>query len=117
MSRAELDELDERLRRLEQQTRTASAERSFGDGLRTLERRGRRAAPRREDRVWPQPDPGYTCTADGALAQLGERRLCKPEVAGSIPARSIAKGLLTRGFVASGDASEAVCGDPEPPSW
>src|SRR5918994_1878222 len=26
--------------------------------------------------------------ADGALAQLGERRLCKPEVAGSIPARS-----------------------------
>ncbi|MBA3332537.1 MAG: hypothetical protein H0U30_00980, partial [Actinobacteria bacterium] len=40
MSRAELDELDERLRRLEQQTRTASAERSFGDGLRTLERRG-----------------------------------------------------------------------------
>ena len=24
----------------------------------------------------------------GALAQLGERRLCKPEVAGSIPARS-----------------------------
>jgi hypothetical protein len=37
MSRAELDE---RLRRLEQQTRTASAERSFGDGLRTLERRG-----------------------------------------------------------------------------
>ena len=40
MSRAELDELDERLRRLEQQTRTASAERSFGDGLRTLERKG-----------------------------------------------------------------------------
>ena len=40
MSRAELDELDERLRRLEQQTRTASEERSFGDGLRTLERRG-----------------------------------------------------------------------------
>ncbi len=40
MSRAELDELDERLRRLEQQTRTASTERSFGDGLRTLERRG-----------------------------------------------------------------------------
>jgi len=40
MSRAELDELDERLRRLEQQTRSASAERSFGDGLRTLERKG-----------------------------------------------------------------------------
>jgi hypothetical protein len=28
--------------------------------------------------------------ADGALAQLGERRLCKPEVTGSIPVRSIA---------------------------
>ena len=27
----------------------------------------------------------------GALAQLGERRLCKPEVAGSIPARSMAQ--------------------------
>jgi hypothetical protein len=26
----------------------------------------------------------------GALAQLGERRLCKPEVTGSIPVRSIA---------------------------
>jgi hypothetical protein len=29
-----------------------------------------------------------TLFRDGALAQLGERRLCKPEVAGSIPARS-----------------------------
>ena len=28
----------------------------------------------------------------GALAQLGERRLCKPEVTGSIPARSTEKG-------------------------
>jgi hypothetical protein len=40
MSRAELDELDERIRRLEQQTREAAADKSFGDGLRTLERRG-----------------------------------------------------------------------------
>jgi hypothetical protein len=40
MNRAELAELDERLRRLEQQTREASTERSFGDGLLTLERRG-----------------------------------------------------------------------------
>ena len=29
-----------------------------------------------------------TLPVRGALAQLGERRLCKPEVAGSIPARS-----------------------------
>jgi len=40
MNRAELAELDERLRRLEQQTREASSDRSFGDGLLTLERRG-----------------------------------------------------------------------------
>src|SRR3954471_12792307 len=30
----------------------------------------------------------------GALAQLGERRLCKPEVTGSIPVRSIARRAL-----------------------
>jgi chromosome segregation ATPase len=40
MSHAELADLDERIRRLEQQTREAGAERSFGDGLRVLERRG-----------------------------------------------------------------------------
>jgi Skp family chaperone for outer membrane proteins len=40
MSRAELVELDERLRRLEQQTRRATEDRTFTDGLRTLERRG-----------------------------------------------------------------------------
>jgi hypothetical protein len=34
----------------------------------------------------------YTVSRPGALAQLEERRLCKPEVAGSIPARSIEKG-------------------------
>jgi DNA repair exonuclease SbcCD ATPase subunit len=40
MNRAELAELDERLRRLEHQTREASTDRGFGDGLLTLERRG-----------------------------------------------------------------------------
>jgi DNA repair exonuclease SbcCD ATPase subunit len=40
MNRAELAELDERLRRLELQTREASTDRGFGDGLLTLERRG-----------------------------------------------------------------------------
>lgn len=44
LSRAELDELDERLRRLERETRDAS-ERTFGDGLRTLERKGLRGTP------------------------------------------------------------------------
>jgi DNA repair exonuclease SbcCD ATPase subunit len=44
LSRAELDELDERLRRLERETRDAS-ERTFGDGLRKLERKGLRGTP------------------------------------------------------------------------
>jgi hypothetical protein len=44
-SRAELVELDERLRRLEQQTRRATEDRTFSDGLRTLERRGLGGTP------------------------------------------------------------------------
>jgi hypothetical protein len=36
--------------------------------------------------------------AHGALAQLGERRLCKPEVTGSIPVRSIDKGAGNSAF-------------------
>ena len=34
----------------------------------------------------------------GALAQLGERRLCKPEVTGSIPVRSIRESAATKAF-------------------
>jgi DNA repair exonuclease SbcCD ATPase subunit len=45
MSRAELEDLEERLRRLEHETRVASTERGFGDSLRTLERRGLRGKP------------------------------------------------------------------------
>jgi chromosome segregation ATPase len=45
MSRADLADLEDRLRRLEQETRSASTERSFGDGLRMLERRGTRGTP------------------------------------------------------------------------
>jgi hypothetical protein len=44
-SRAELAEIDERLRRLERETRPAPAERGFGDALRTLEQKGLRGAP------------------------------------------------------------------------
>ena len=44
-SRAELVEIDERLRRLERETREASTERGFGDALRTLEQKGLRGAP------------------------------------------------------------------------
>ncbi len=36
--------------------------------------------------------------ADGAIAQLGERLLCKQEVAGSIPAGSIPKSLAFAGL-------------------
>jgi hypothetical protein len=41
-SRAELDELDERLRRLERETREATREHGFGDSLRALEHKGLR---------------------------------------------------------------------------
>ncbi len=41
-SRAEMAELDERLRRLERETRDATREHGFGDSLRTLEHRGLR---------------------------------------------------------------------------
>jgi DNA repair exonuclease SbcCD ATPase subunit len=41
-NRAEMDELDERLRRLERETRDATREHGFGDSLRTLEHRGLR---------------------------------------------------------------------------
>ena len=43
-NRAELAELDERLRRLERETRDAAAPRGFGDDLRTLEQRGLRGS-------------------------------------------------------------------------
>ena len=44
-SRAELAELDERIRRLERETRDAAASTSFGDTLRTLEQQGLRGRP------------------------------------------------------------------------
>jgi DNA repair exonuclease SbcCD ATPase subunit len=46
-SKAELAEIDERLRRLERETRPAPAERGFGDSLRALEQNGLRGAPPR----------------------------------------------------------------------
>ena len=48
----------------------------------------------------------YTDSGPGALAQLGERRLCKAEVAGSIPARSI--GGLTVTLTKSREFSEVA---------
>ena len=43
-SRAELDELDERLRRIERETRDATKDQGFGDSLRALEHRGLRGS-------------------------------------------------------------------------
>ena len=45
MSRAELADLEERLGRLERETRNATVGSTFGDSLRTLERRGLRGNP------------------------------------------------------------------------
>ncbi len=45
LNRADLADLEDRLRRLEHETRSASTERSFGDGLRMLERKGSRKPP------------------------------------------------------------------------
>jgi DNA repair exonuclease SbcCD ATPase subunit len=45
LSRAELADLEDRLERLERETRDDSIERSFGDGLRRLERRGLHPKP------------------------------------------------------------------------
>jgi DNA repair exonuclease SbcCD ATPase subunit len=44
-NRADLADLEDRLRRLEHETRSASTERTFGDGLRMLERKGTRGTP------------------------------------------------------------------------
>jgi len=45
MSKADFADLEDRLRRLEQETRSAATERTFGDGLRMLERKGTRGKP------------------------------------------------------------------------
>jgi hypothetical protein len=45
MSKADFADLEDRLRRLEHETRSASTERTFGDGLRMLERKGTRGKP------------------------------------------------------------------------
>jgi hypothetical protein len=43
--------------------------------------------------------PGPYIDVPGAIAQLGERLLCKQEVTGSIPVGSIAKRLQISGFL------------------
>jgi DNA repair exonuclease SbcCD ATPase subunit len=45
LTRDDLEDLEDRLRRLEHETRVASTEHGFGDSLRTLERRGLRGTP------------------------------------------------------------------------
>src|SRR5690349_24648490 len=53
-----------------------------------------RSGPRRGHDPWSSPratESLPTLVRLGALAQLGERRLCKPKVTGSIPVRSTTK--------------------------
>ena len=58
--------------------------------------------------VYPGPpfldrDAAETSAADvreGGVAQLGERRLCKPEVVGSIPSASTNVGAVTEAIAA-----------------
>jgi DNA repair exonuclease SbcCD ATPase subunit len=45
LTRDDLEDLEDRLRRLEHETRAATTDRGFGDSLRTLERRGLRGTP------------------------------------------------------------------------
>ena len=84
-----LDVLEARIRRLEQRGRRREREpQTFSAGLRGLQERGLRGGRRRKSL--------YTELLRGALAQLGERRVCNAEVAGSIPARSTAAASSER---------------------
>ena len=77
ISPVDIEAIEARLRRLEQ---SGGGGRSFSEACAHSSNAGSARAASRT-RL-------YTETPRGALAQLGERRLCKPEVAGSIPARS-----------------------------
>ena len=57
---------------------------------------GRAVAPRPGRPPGEPARPGATLSGLGALAQLGERRLCKPKVTGSIPVRSIPSRVRSR---------------------
>src|SRR6478672_1802522 len=70
--KAEHQELEEQIAQLWEEQRNARAMLRFGDRDVIIQR------ARQEERLSP-----------AALAQLGERRLCKAEVIGSIPIRSI----------------------------
>ena len=82
-----------------------------GPGDRPLTFGGRSAVPSRERQ--PAYERRATVVPDGALAQLGERRLCKPEVTGSIPVRSI--GGKARSGVFSRSWGRAGLGRPGRP--
>jgi hypothetical protein len=78
----DLGALEARIRRLEQGGRKREAEpQTFSSGLRALQERSLRGGQPRDQSL-------YTEALHEALAQMGERRPCKAEVAGSIPARS-----------------------------
>ena len=88
---AEHKRLEEKIAELWEEQRFARARKS-GFPARHRAARLRPGGVPRSPRGAPRVifGPGYT-PGRGALAQLGERQLCKLEVAGSIPARSIGK--------------------------
>src|SRR3954469_561507 len=63
-------------------------ERSYLEGTGATEDAASGRAARAEDLSGVSSSPPTRLGGPGALAQLGERRLCKPEVTGSIPVRS-----------------------------
>jgi hypothetical protein len=99
--KAEHLELEERIAQLWEEQRNARALLRFGDRDAIIQRarqeeRLSRAAegkathprPLRRPRAGDASMRALQSPPDGALAQLGERRLCKAEVIGSIPIRS-----------------------------
>src|SRR6478672_851394 len=54
--------------------------------------------PREGCKTEVKREPELHCARHGALAQLGERRLCKPKVTGSIPVRSTSETPAQAGF-------------------
>ena len=95
-SRAEMDELDERLRRLERETRDATKEHGFGDSLRALEARGLRGSSPAVGDDGPNhwTARGVSSAGRAPALQAGGRRFDP----GTLHSQ---KPLLTRGFLRS----------------
>ena len=116
----ELAELERRLRKLEtERSGVPETTQTFSGGFSRM-RRTRATCPssrplaapsrsslrQRADK--PQAAAASTLRVPRGVSSAGRRRLCKPEVAGSIPARSIEKGPARRGFSFSSRAPRST---------